>query len=261
MAVSENKRVFSFKAIMEWKPIFENMFKDNLKSKAESSDQPSDLFIDKDKIDEFRRQYSHIRAYHACRPEDVSSYYDKGLLLRNKDDQIERFRSLFLGGKFPELTEEMLQQSIEKLVPYSDADGELCLALDDRFIIAHCGQYLISGSEYLAALVIQLPIDDSKEYLSVLRGIGKPIFFEIDLPNTPEYVSDSDICNVIDDMIEQWQYCLANSTLDCSYSPCTIPIYKPLESKHICSHYHPKKIPDPNMGWKVYDAETGKYVD
>ncbi len=259
MAASEDNRVFSFKATREWKPLLENMFKDNLDPKFESSDQPIDLLIDENKVDEFRRRYSHIRAYHACRPENVSSYYDNGLLLSNKNAQIKRFRSFFLGGKFPELTEEMLQQSIKELAPYSCADGELCLALDDRFIIKHCGNYLIYGSEYLTCLITQLPIANTKKYSAVLRGIGTPTFVEIDLPNTSEYVSDSIICVVIDEMIQRWQHCVANSTLDCSYLDCTISILKPLHPKHICSHYHPKKIPDPKMGGKVYDAETGKH--
>ena len=41
-----------------------------------------------------RRAYTHIRMYHACRPEDVSGYCDKGLLLRDRDAQGELFRWL-----------------------------------------------------------------------------------------------------------------------------------------------------------------------
>ena len=41
----------------------------------------------------------------------------------------------------------------------------------------------------------------------------------------------------------------------------TFSLMKPLPPEHICSHYHPRKITDPLMGYKIYDAETGKYGD
>jgi hypothetical protein len=216
-----------------------------------------------EKINEFRQLYSHIRAYHACRPDNISTYYEKGLLLRSKDAQIERFRSIFLSGKFPELTEEMLQQSIKELTPYSDADGELCLAIDDRFIIEFCGLYLVYGSEYIAGLVNNLPIENAKkhQYLSVLREIGKPTFLEINLPNTSEYVSDGIIWEIIQEILTGWAYCLANSITQPHHLDCTVSIIKPLPPEHICSHYHPGKIPDSHMGHKIYNVETGGYEE
>jgi hypothetical protein len=156
----------------------------------------------------------------------------------------------------------MLQQSIKELAPYSDDDGELCLAIDDRFIIEFCGLYLIYGSEYLAGLVIQLPIENTKkdQYLFALRKIGKPTFLEINLPNTSEYVRDNVIWEIIQEMLTGWPYCLANSRTHPHHLDCTVSLSKPLLPKHICSHYHPRKIQDNHMGHKIYDAETGEYA-
>jgi hypothetical protein len=208
------------------------------------------------KINEFRQRYSHIRFYHACRPTDVQSYYKKGVLpsIELKDVQVDRFRSIFLNGDFPELTEEMLQQSIEKVGP---KDKELSLDIDDRFSIQYCGHFLIYGSEYLGNLVHNLPIENIDKYKSVLRKIGRPTFIEINLPNTTDYFDDGDITNVIDRMITEWTSCLAHSRMEPNLFGFTVELSKPLPPEHICSHYHPRKITD--TGYKIYDAETGKY--
>jgi hypothetical protein len=209
-----------------------------------------------EKINEFRQRYSHIRVYHGCRPIDVQSYYEKGILpsVKLKDVQIARFREIFLNDNFPELTEEMLQQSIKEVGPKED---ELSLDIDDRFIIEYGGYYLIYGSEYLGNLVSNLSIENIEKYRSVLRKIGKPTLFEINLPNTVKYVSDNDIFNVIYRMITEWTSCLAHSRTQPCHFGRTFEFSEPLPPEHICSHYHPRKITD--TGYKIYDAETGEY--
>ncbi|HUX01268.1 MAG TPA: hypothetical protein VMY35_09865 [Phycisphaerae bacterium] len=269
--------LFMWKAFAEWKPALEEMFGDILTPEFEAKarqnatdiesdyigykelvDRPIEAIITDNKIAEFRRRYSHIRVYHGCRPEDIKNYYRKGLLCRDKAALIERFRSIFLTRDFPELTEEMLQQS---LTIRSDDDGELCLAIDDRHIITQCGHYLIYGSEYLAALVIQLPIKNSEQYLAVLRKIGKPTFYEINLPNTQEcFVSDNNIFELLHDMLTEWTHKTCHPEAESRSLDFTVSFLGPLPPEYICSHYHPKKIPDPNMGWKIYDAETGQYA-
>jgi len=270
-----------WKAFVEWKPALEAMFGDILTTEIEAKarqnathiesgemgyrellGQPTEPIITNNKIDEFRRRYSHMRAYHGCRSDDTSNYYKKGLLLRYKDTQIERFRSIFLSGDFPELTEKMLQQSIREAAPYSDDDGELCLAIDDRFIVEHCGLYLIYGSEYLASLVIGLPIENTQKYLSVLRKIGKPTFFEINLPNTTEFrVTDCCLLELIHEMIAEWVRKACHLEAESCFLDFTFSLHQPLPPEHICSHYHPGKIPDPNMNRKIYDSETGEYTE
>ncbi len=279
----DNKRVFIWKDFREWKLALEGMFKDiltlGLKAKIKKNraiveycddpetfeklaGQPIKTMITAKKINEFRQRYSHIRFYHACRPtaEDIQSYYEKGVLpsIELKDVQVDRFRSIFLNGDFPELTEEMLQQSIEKVGP---KDKELSLEMDDRFVIEYSGHYLIYGSEYLGNLVHNLPIENIDKYKSVLREIGRPTFIEINLPNTTEYVYDDHIAFVINRMITEWTSCLAYSTTEPSTFELVVELSKPLPPEHIYSHSYPTKITDIPMGNKIYDAETGEYEE
>lgn len=225
------------------------------------ADQSIEAMITAEKINEFRQRYSHIRVYHACRPENESSYYEKGILpsIKVKDVQVERFRGIFLNGKFPELTEEMLQQSIKII---GSKEDELSLHIDDRFILEHSTLYLIYGSEYLSNLVNNLPVKNSKEeYFSVLRRIGKPTFFEINLPTTTEYSKDNNLWELIRDMIMEWTYCLAHSRAQSGHGDNTFELSEPLLPKYICGHYHPTRIPDPKKERKIYDADTGEYEE
>ena len=283
MASSKNNHVFIWKDFSKWKSALEGMFKDILtpeleakvKQEAESIKywnaqtpcekligQPMDSIVTDNKIDEFRQQYSHIRFYHACRTADVSSYYDKGILpsIELKDVLVNRFRELYLSGRFPELTEDMLQQSIKKVS--KGLERGLFLVIDDRQIIEDAGHYLIYGAEYMTKLVTQLPIENSQEkYFPVFRKIGKPTIIVINLPNTTEYLSDCNIEVVIIYMITQWFYAIAHTRLESCIYTDDILVYKPILPEHVFSHYHPtKKIPDPVLGG-IYDPETGEYYN
>ena len=276
-----SERIFIWKAFSEWRSVLEDMYRDILAPELEAKVRQSatdikygddtetfeklsghsiDSMITKEKIDEFRQRYSHIRVYHGCRTTDVQSYYEKGILpsIALKDVQVARFREIFLSGRFPELTEEMLQQSIETVGPKSE---DLCLVIDDRFIIEYCGHYLIYGSEYLSNLVSQLPIKNIEPYRSELRKIGKPTFFGINLLNTTEYISDGIIWILISEMLTRWIYCMAHSSTQSHYFDCTVSLTKPLLAEYIYSHYHPTKIVDPLMRNKIYNAETREYED
>lgn len=71
-----------------------------------------DFRIKKDDVNFFIKHYSHIRMYHACRPLDDSTYYDKGLLVLNTKELGNIFKLIYLNNNFPELTEEDIEQVI-----------------------------------------------------------------------------------------------------------------------------------------------------
>lgn len=280
----KNSRIFIWKAFSEWRSVLEDMYRDILTPELEAKVRQSatdikhgddtetfeklsghliDSMITTEKINEFRQRYSHIRVYHGCRTTDVQSYREKGLLLLSKDEQIERFRSIFLRGGYPELTEEMLKQSIQEVASLKkDAESDLCLGIDDKFIIKYCGHYLIYGCEYLGNLVSQLPVENIEKYRAVLRKIGKPTLIEINLPNTTKYnVEDNNIWELISEMLTGWAYCLSHSRTQPHRLDSTVTLFEPLPPEYICSCYHPIKIIDPFMRYKIYDAKTGEYED
>lgn len=281
MTSPENIGVFIWKDFIEWQPVLEDMFSEilspELKAKIRNNqkivkyhDDPEafeglasqsiEEMITNEKIDEFRQRYSHIRVYHGCRTSNVQSYYKKGILpsIDLKDAQVNRFRELFLNGDFPELSEEMLQQSIKNIYPKED---KLSVDIDDRWLIEHFSNSLIYGSEYLTNLVFNLPAEKNINkdlYLSKLRKIGKPTMLRSDLPNTAEHVINDDIAAIIKRMIAEWTACVAYTEIQPGLFEVTFELGKPLP---ICSHYNPLKIPDQQMESKIYNTETGGYED
>lgn len=277
------RRLFVWKDFQKWKPALEGMFPDiltpELEAKVRHHTPPvkyrndSELFelfsgrspeeiVTADKISEFRGLYSHIRVFHGCRPVDIQSYHTRGVMLRRREEQVQRFREIFLSGRFPGLSETMLQQSIAKLKG-SDPDGTVDLGLDDEWIIDMSGQFLIYGSEYLHNLVSQLPADREKrdQCHAELRRIGTPTFLLIDLPNTPEYASDGYVSQLLPDMLMTWVYNVAHGRMDSGPLDFTFTIRRTLPPEYICGCYTPPRISDPHMKPKVYVTTTGEYED
>jgi hypothetical protein len=155
----------------------------------------------------------------------------------------------------------MLQQSIQEVDSiYRHPEDEICLGLDDQWIIEITGHYLIYGSEYLFCLVKQLPIQNTERYLSVLRKDGRPTFIKVNLPNASEYgVPYDKLERLFHDMILNWVYNVAHSRTESGWLDFTFSIDKPLAPKHICEHYNPTKVNDAHMGNRIYNAETGEY--
>ncbi|MBN2591156.1 MAG: hypothetical protein JXA96_14915 [Sedimentisphaerales bacterium] len=280
--MTDSKNIFIWKNFTEWKPVLEKMFPDILtdefidkikqnKNLIKYHDDPifdelankeMDSIVTYKKIVEFRRHYSHIRMYHGCRPVDVQRYYREGIKPCEEmgNIQIDRFREIFLSDDFPELTEEMLQESI-KIINNPPPDTGVHFIIDDNCMIERCGHYLIYGSEYLQGLVNNLPVKDKEKYRSVLRGIGKPTFLEVNLPNTNDFVEDIRIFKILDRMLRLWVYNIAhNGTTSGDFYYGTV-IMKELQPEYICSDYHPKKIKDSLMGNKYYNTETGEYTE
>ena len=151
---------------------------------------------------------------------------------------------------------------IKGAAPYSVGNnGELCLAIDDRHLIERCGHYLVYGSEYLTGLLTHLPFNGIDKYISVLRGLGKPTILKVDIPNVTEYVSDSEIYPLLCRMITEWLYITAHTKETSCHFDYTLSFRESIQPKHIHSHYHPVKIPDPSAGYKIYNAKTGEYEE
>ena len=277
---SENKRVFVWKNFTEWKPVLEGMFSDILtadfidrirqnKSRIEYHDDPifeelanreMPSIITPEKITDFRQLYSHIRVYHGCRPVDVKSYYRDGIAPceEMRKIQIDRFRSIFLNGEYPELTEEMLQKSVKMT---HNPDIGSYFVLDDNFMIEGHGHYLIYGSEYLCGLVSNLPVENIEKYRSVLRKIGKPTILEIDLPNIIDLAPDERIRKILERILGEWMHNIAYDETRAGIFNLPWGVPKTLPPEYICSHFSPREIRDSLMGNKIYNTETGEYTE
>jgi hypothetical protein len=212
------------------------------------------IFLDEndvleDLVDKFSKDYTHIKVYHACRPVDIKTYYNNGLLIANYNClSSEQLPSIFksLGIQVPS---EVLKREADKLGDLHNSYA--FVVLDDRFILEYAGHYLIYGSEYLSAIVVGL----QKEIVGLskhdLKKIGIPTMFEIQMPI--RYASYSDLCQLVR---------VVNNSIfedELFYDlDFTFQLNQALKSEYFVGHYHPNKIRDPLYGYTSYHYKSKK---
>ena len=122
--------------------------------------------------------------------------------------------------------------------------------LDDRFLINHCGHYLIEGSEYLQgfAAFIERKIggDPKREF----RKYGKPTVFELRIPIS--FVSEGELRGFASELLQTWAYNTAHSRNDPYELDFGIEVDRGVPPDRIMGHYHFERIPEPSNSFEDY---------
>ena len=180
--------------------------------------------------------YDRLRAYHACRPTDVESYYSKGLNLLNQNIAYD----YFLSGDFPELNKEMIDDAIKDLGSYS-SKKRLDLNLDDEHLIKYANTYLQYGSEFLQAVAVNLPriSGQEKDYKETLKQQGTATMLICEIPFS--IISWEELSMLCDSLIEILSDALKDPSLTMPKErDYTISLYEKLPPENVIKHYHPK---------------------
>lgn len=117
--------------------------------------------------------YTHIRAYHACRPLSIQEYLDKGIIPYTKSAAMKDAMNR-LGTK---RQEEQIKERFNEM--WGDAEASkprVWLALNKETLLTCSGHYLIYGSEFLNALAMQT---GCREHL---KDVGMPTIFYCNIP-------------------------------------------------------------------------------
>ncbi len=127
------------------------------------------------------KDYTHIRAYHACRPVDVSDYYREGIKPLNKSAARKRAAALF-------------DKSIDEIIAlersdryftddiYLTRENKVYFELYKNLLLRDAGHYLCYGSELLACLAGVLDKSEGGQYREILKKTGIPTLFTCDVP-------------------------------------------------------------------------------
>lgn len=121
--------------------------------------------------------FSHVRLFHGCRPVDVRSYYDQGIL-RHGPAVLDRARRFLRGYAVPE---GLIDAAIRD-VNFNTDEGRVFLAFDDEHLIKHAGHYLIYGSESLMAITASLIWLGHRDLQWELTRVGRPTLVVCDVP-------------------------------------------------------------------------------
>ena len=126
--------------------------------------------------DLFRKKYSHVVAYHACRTTDQEQYLRLGLLTATQERLEAKAREIFAD-------KENLEKAISKEKSYFEAyGGQVHMYISAKFAAI---DYLEGGSLYLRKVAADLGAEEC------LKKQGKPVFVKCRIPLSWLQVSSS----------------------------------------------------------------------
>ncbi len=189
-----------------------------------------------------RSRYRALRAVHGTRTANVPKLYHEGLLPMVPELMHAQAREIFLGGKFPELTESLLQQAIEA-VGSDLREGRVWFEANEEMLIAQAGHYMLYGSEYVTAIAAHLL--GNRDYRQVLKNYGKPTLFVCDVPL--ELISEGILREFAGGALESvFQELLDGPEFVADrWRGAGFYIREPLLAEHLVGHYHPNVRRDP----------------
>lgn len=168
-------------------------------------------------------QYTHIRAYHACRPVSIQNYLTNGIIPYTKQEAMaDAIRKLKSKKSEKEIIDEFEKQWNESDVK----NPRVWLELNKEILINESGHYLIYGSEFLNALAMWLGCREQ------LKNVGIPTIFCCDIP--------------LENISETWLDDIERTINDNMIDDISIYVSK-VQPGNIIGYEHPSRINDPYM--------------
>lgn len=191
--------------------------------------------------------YTHFKGFHGCRPLNLSSYYERGLIGQNSDLLCDMFREIF-----SDVPKEDVENAISQFTERGNSErGAMWLVGSDKFLVEDCGHYLIQGSEYLMALAAQLCRSRSGEdYRFRLRKYGIPTILEIDIP--VDLIPGAQKVEVAKMILAEWGQLTTRRPLPFGETPPCYVLRKDIPPECVRDHFHPERITDPHKGHSTY---------
>lgn len=166
--------------------------------------------------------YTHIRAYHACRPLSIQEYLDKGIIPYTKSAAIKDAMNR-LGIK---RYEELVKEKFNKIWGESEASKlRVWLSLDKETLLTCSGHYLIYGSEFLNTLAMQT---GCREHL---KDVGMPTIFYCNIP--------------IEDISKDWLVDVERAINEWTYDDDISVYVSQVKAENIIGLEHPERIANP----------------
>ena len=192
------------------------------------------------------RVYQGVLAYHACRPDNVGSYYTDGLRSPNSAALDVKAHEIFLSEEFPEITSARLESAIAALGPRDE--GRIFACLDRHHVLEHASHYLIYGSERMCAIAAALSDIELRDYRQILKRHGRPTLLHVALDW--ERITESDLEALARLVSANLTRIRAQETLPEAWF--SFEFFDSVPGTAILSHEHPERIIDPLLGMAPY---------
>ena len=216
--------VFDWAVPAQWKPAIASLF-------PERSD-------DKTLAAEMRAQFSALRAYHAARPRDVSSYRLRGIRPLTRDDWQDAVYDAFLADDPTLSVVSMVREAAATQLDWIRNSGSrVHFFADARYLTERDGYHLIYGSLSLLAVAIRVDNALGTDFKTTLRRRGEPTIFVCDVPTVE--MEDVHLAELARCLRRRVQNPSADPLLNFRFS-----IGCALRPADILGHFHPQRAKD-----------------
>lgn len=201
---------------------------------------------------EFLNHFSKIRLFHGCRPINLNSYLEQGILKNNQNRLENEARNIFSETNPSKQLLEKLEDAILELGElYTPYKKRVFLIVDDRVLLETAGHYLINGSEYLLAIAVRVPCQNMQDLLRK-RGTPTIIFCDIPTIHIRTKIRRLWLTIVLDYLYHLGGFDISTDPLDYTVTMDHVP------PNLISGHYHPTVIKDPHNSYITYRPELTK---
>lgn len=202
-------------------------------------------------VSTFGDNFNDVRMFHCCRPLYTEPYYSQGISVLRADEANQQFMELCREIDKPSnISEKDINTAIDSMTNSYGRFDQVYFGLDDRFLIEHCGHYLIYGSEYLQSLCSHLPDRIRYDISSRLKRVGTPTVFQVNI--SVSQFENQELSALADDALPAWAYCIAHDKREPGLLDFAIMLDEAIPPTDIVAHYHPEEIPDPFNGRFIY---------
>lgn len=183
---------------------------------------------------------AQIEAYHGCRTDDVTSYFKHGIRT-NDPARLERhLRDLVATVPGLQSYRRTINQRIAEFDARERDTGTLYLSLDDRYLVKHCGHYLLYGSEWVQCIL-------GFGAHEALRQWGAPTVMVVKVPGSS--IHEADRRELADWMLREWTRLKTNKLTSVQSIDFAIMLRQDVAPSWVETHYHPEAVRCPfNQG-------------
>ena len=189
--------------------------------------------------------YTHVRAFHGCRPTDIPSYLRHGIRPLSRETVVADARRLLLGKGRPPVTRAILAKALRQVITDRAYQG-VYLAVDERHLMKYAGHYMVYGSEALAAVAAILTTELHWNVQALLLEHGTPTVFVADVPCG--CISSADLVELRDAVVEELG---CTNQAHPSDLDLTLRLARALPSTAIRTYYSIPRVHDP-LRWREY---------
>lgn len=178
---------------------------------------------------DLKKEYSHIRGYHGCRPLCLDTYFENGIVPINKNETLKNALNLLQNDRISQ--DKIVKVFNSHWLKLMESQKFVWLTLTKDELIDSCGHYLIYGSEFICGMAAELFCQERLK-----KGI--PTIFHCDVPLEkipPDY---------LEGLNERIQTGDGNN--------CGFKVIGTISKDEIMKCEHPPKILDPLNGYIPY---------